>query len=92
MLDSHPYFAVSVKRRRRCLNCVTRSCSVHSASTKHWKRSCARLRVCMLRHPHSSHSPDVVKNAGLEFNAELRILPGWRSVVSRPGRAQESNA
>lgn len=25
---------------------------------------------------------DVVKNAGLEFNAELRILPGWRSVAA----------
>lgn len=25
---------------------------------------------------------DVVKNAGLEFNAELRILPAWRSVAA----------
>lgn len=25
---------------------------------------------------------DVVKNAGLEFNAELRILPGWRNVAA----------
>lgn len=25
---------------------------------------------------------DVVKNAGLEFNAELRILPGWRSITA----------
>ncbi len=28
-----------------------------------------------------AHS-DVVKNAGLEFNAELRILPAWRSVAA----------
>ena len=27
-------------------------------------------------------SSDVVKNAGLEFNAELRILPFWQSVAS----------
>lgn len=27
-------------------------------------------------------SSDVVKNAGLEFNAELRILPSWQSVAS----------